>query len=56
MKVSVVVPYYNVDSYIRRCFLSVVRQSYRNLECIFIDDDSPDNCYLTDLSTKQRLR
>ena len=46
MKVSVVVPYYNVDSYIRRCFLSVVRQSYRNLECIFIDDDSPDNCYL----------
>lgn len=46
MKVSVVVPFYNVEHYIRRCFVSVVRQSYKNVECIFIDDGSPDNCYL----------
>lgn len=46
MKVSVVVPVFKVDKYIRRCFMSVVSQSYKNIECIFIDDGSPDNCYL----------
>lgn len=45
MKVSIIVPFYNVEQYIRRCFVSVVRQSYKNIECIFIDDGSPDNCY-----------
>lgn len=45
MKVSVVVPVYRVEPYIRRCFASILVQTYTKLECIFIDDGSPDNCY-----------
>lgn len=43
-KISVIVPVYNVEPYIRQCLNSIVNQTYRNLEIILIDDGSPDNC------------
>lgn len=42
--ISVVLPIYNVEKYINRCLESVVNQSYRNLEIILVDDESPDRC------------
>lgn len=42
-KVSIVVPVYNVEKYIRRCLDSLLKQSYKNLEIILIDDGSTDN-------------
>lgn len=42
MKVSVIVPVYNVESYIVRCFDSISIQRYPSVECLFIDDASPD--------------
>jgi glycosyltransferase involved in cell wall biosynthesis len=45
MLVSIVVPVYNVEPYIERCFESIARQKYKKIECIFVDDASPDNCY-----------
>ena len=42
-KVSVIVPVYNVEKYIQRCIYSLVNQTYKNLELIFIDDGSPDS-------------
>jgi glycosyltransferase involved in cell wall biosynthesis len=45
MRVSIVVPVYNVEAYIERCYNSIVKQTYRDIECIFVDDASPDNCY-----------
>lgn len=43
-KISVIVPIYKVEPYLRRCLDSIVEQTYRNLEIILVDDGSPDNC------------
>ncbi len=40
--ISVVVPVYNVEKYLRRCFESIVSQTYTNLEIILVDDGSTD--------------
>lgn len=42
-KISVIVPVYNVEPYLRCCLDSIVNQTYKNLEIILVDDGSPDN-------------
>ncbi|GAL90631.1 glycosyltransferase [Jejuia pallidilutea] len=42
-KVSVVVPVYNVEKYLHRCVDSLLKQSYKNLEIILINDGSLDS-------------
>lgn len=42
--ISVVVPIYNVEKYLRRCVESIRCQTYSNLEIILVDDGSPDSC------------
>ena len=42
--ISVVVPVYNVEQYIRECVDSIVSQTYCHLEIVLIDDGSLDNC------------
>lgn len=41
---SVIVPVYKVEPYLKRCIDSIRCQTYRNLQIILIDDGSPDNC------------
>lgn len=42
VKLSIIVPVYNVEPYIKRCLDSLVNQTYKNLEIILIDDGSTD--------------
>lgn len=41
--ISVIVPIYNVENYIRQCFDSLLNQTYQNFEVLMINDGSPDN-------------
>lgn len=42
--ISIVVPVYNVEQYLEKCVKSIVKQTYKNLEIILVDDGSPDKC------------
>lgn len=42
--ISVIVPVYKVEPYIRRCVDSIRNQSFSDFELILVDDGSPDNC------------
>ena len=42
MKISVIIPVYNVEKFLAQCLENVVRQTCKNLEIIVVDDGSPD--------------
>lgn len=42
--ISVIVPVYKVEPYLRRCVDSILGQTFTDFELILVDDSSPDNC------------
>jgi glycosyltransferase involved in cell wall biosynthesis len=42
--ISIIVPVYKVEPYLRECLDSVLAQTFTDYECILVDDGSPDNC------------
>lgn len=41
--VTIVIPVYKVEKFIERCLHSVVNQTYKNIECILVNDVTPDS-------------
>lgn len=42
--ISIIVPIYKVEKYIRQCVDSIINQTYEDIEIVLVDDGSPDNC------------
>lgn len=43
-KISIIVPIYKVERYLRECLDSILAQTFGDWECILVDDGSPDGC------------
>lgn len=41
--ISIIIPIYNVEKYLRQCLDSIMNQSYEQFECLLVNDGSPDN-------------
>lgn len=44
VKVSIIIPIYNVEKYLSRCMDSLMNQTLKEIEIILVDDGSPDSC------------
>jgi glycosyltransferase involved in cell wall biosynthesis len=44
IKISVILPIYKVEKYLKKCVDSVLDSTFKNLEVILVDDGSPDAC------------
>ena len=42
-KISIIVPVYNVEKYVKKCLESISNQTYKNIEIIIVNDGATDS-------------
>ena len=42
---SIIVPVYNAEEYLTQCIESILKQSYRDIELILVDNNSTEECW-----------
>lgn len=56
-KISIIVPIYKIERYLRQCIESILAQTFTDFELLLIDDGSPDECpTICDEYTKKDTR
>ena len=53
--VSIIVPIYGTEKYLKKCVDSIIKQTYRKLEIILVNDGSPDNFILLCRSIRETM-
>ena len=43
IKISIIIPVYNVEKYLKQCLDSIINQTFIDFECICVNDGSTDN-------------
>ena len=56
IKVSVIVPVYNVEKFIDKCLNSIVNQTLKEIEIIVVNDGSPDNSQKIKINMLKNIR
>lgn len=54
MTISVIVPIYKVEAYLRQCVDSILAQTYTDLDIVLVDDGSTDNCPAMSMPARMR--
>ena len=54
--ISIIVPVYNSELYLKKCLDSIISQTYKNIEIICIDDNSSDDSLRILQEYKKRIR
>ncbi len=55
VKVTVIVPVYKVEQYLKRCVDSILKQTVEKIEVILVDDGSPDTCRSYVMKSQKRM-
>ena len=53
-KISIIVPVYNAQKYLKKCIDSIINQTYKNIEILLINDGLKDNSFTPNVGIKNQ--